>query len=164
VTTVRVTIPGVPQQQGSKKHIGNGRMIEANKKLKPWRDRALECIRAAKNGQEGPLFFGPISVTMIAYFPRPASHYGTGRNAGVLKPGAPFWHSTAPDCDKVQRAVGDALTEAGMILDDRLIVTWDPACKVYGDPRVDLIIADADPIPEFGPDLLAVPDEQDALL
>ena len=159
---ITFTIPGVPQQQGSKVFSQQGRGYDANKKLAPWRKDALACIRDAKGDHDGPMFTGPIQVTMIAYFPRPASHYGSGRNAGVLKPSAPFWHSSAPDCDKVQRALGDALTQAGLILDDRLIVSWD-ASKVYGDPRMVVQVADATPFP---PTMADVPadDTQEALL
>lgn len=143
---ITFTIPGVPQQQGSKVFTQQGRGYEANKKLAPWRKDALSCAIEAKGEHDGPLFVGPVSVTVVAYFPRPASHYGTGRNAGVLKPTAPFWHASAPDLDKVQRALGDVLTQAQIVLDDRLIVAWD-ASKVYGDPRMEVSVASAEEVP-----------------
>jgi Holliday junction resolvase RusA-like endonuclease len=147
---IRFTIPGTPQQQGSRRYVGNGITIEANKNLEPWRKVALSCAREAKGGTEGPLFTGPVQVTMVAYFPRPASHYGTGRNSGVLKPSAPVWHASAPDCDKLERALGDMLTQSGVVLDDRLIVCWD-ASKVYGDPRMDVTVTDAGEMPAVTP-------------
>lgn len=160
---ISFTIPGVPQQQGSKTfNRSTGFGYEANKNLAPWRKDAIACIRDAKGDHEGPLFVGPVQVTMVAFFPRPASHYGTGRNAGVLKPTAPTWHSSAPDADKVARALGDALTQSGLILDDRLIVAWDIS-KVYGDPRMEVTVSDAGAIPlEVAPTV--VNDRQEALL
>ena len=50
-----------------------------------------------------------IVLDLLFRFPRPRSHFGTGRNAGQLKPSAPFYVRTRPDLDKLARAVGDAL-------------------------------------------------------
>jgi Holliday junction resolvase RusA-like endonuclease len=49
-------------------------------------------------------------------------HYGTGRNAELVKLSAPIFKATAPDSDKLIRLIGDALTIAGVIADDALIV------------------------------------------
>jgi crossover junction endodeoxyribonuclease RusA len=65
-----------------------------------------------------------VKVTLVATFARPKSHLGTGRNAGVVKESAPVWHTTYPDGDKSARAVGDSLTEAGVIVDDAQIAVW----------------------------------------
>ena len=46
------------------------------------------------------------------------------RNAGVLKDSAPGGKATAPDLDKLCRALGDALTQSGVLRDDALIVEW----------------------------------------
>lgn len=52
----------------------------------------------------------PIEVWTRFYTRRPKSHYGTGRNADVLKPSAPERPITKPDKDKLERRVLDALT------------------------------------------------------
>lgn len=141
------TIPGIPQAQGSKNFSKAGYAYEANKNLAPWRRDAIACARDARpaGAPEGPIFTGPVQVTMVAFFPRPKGHYGSGRNAGVLKASGPTWHSTAPDADKIARALGDALTQSSLIQDDRLIVSWDIS-KVYGDPRMQVTVADAAPL------------------
>jgi len=36
---------------------------------------------------------GPLEARMVFYFKRPQSHYGTGKNKAVLKPGMDIWHS-----------------------------------------------------------------------
>ena len=41
-TVVTIKVSGEPAPQGSKRHVGGGRMIEASKKLPPWR----EAVRA----------------------------------------------------------------------------------------------------------------------
>jgi crossover junction endodeoxyribonuclease RusA len=134
---VGFTVYGIPQQQGSKRPIGRGIGIEANKNLKPWRAEALAAAREVKT-TDGPTFAGPVTVTMHAYFPHPKSHYGTGRNADKLKD-ISGWYASAPDLDKLQRAVGDVLSQSQLILDDRLIVAWH-AYKRYGTPRVEVTV------------------------
>ena len=41
-------------------------------------------------------------------------------------------HTKKPDLDKLQRAIGDALTASGLITDDSCIVEWR-ARKVYAE-------------------------------
>lgn len=117
------TIPGKPQQQGSKRFF-NGRGVEANKLLAPWRADAIANLQQAMGQQLVAQFIEPVWVTATFAYARPASHYGTGRNAGELKLSAPHFKRSAPDLDKLQRALGDALTQAGVIRDDSLIVRW----------------------------------------
>lgn len=52
------------------------------------------------------------------YFSRPKSHYGTGKNAGKLKPNAPMYVTGTPDSDKLLRSLSDSLTDAGVWHDD----------------------------------------------
>ena len=61
---------------------------------------------------------------MVFTFERPASHYGTGRNAGRVKDSAPDWPDTkwTGDIDKLTRAVFDSLTAGGVIEDDARVV------------------------------------------
>ena len=75
--------------------------------MKPWRRQVAAAYR---DHCFGDMLDGPVIVTVDFYLPRPKSHYGTGRNAGALKPSAPAEHLTMPDLDKLTRAVGDALT------------------------------------------------------
>ena len=81
----------------------------------------------------------PVRVDALFVFPRPKSHYRTGRYADLLREDAPVWCATKPDADKLARAIGDALS--GVLLrDDNLIVEWKIR-KVYGDPaRCELLI------------------------
>ena len=129
---VRFFVPGHPVPQGSKRHVGKGIMVESSKDLGPWRQAiAFEATRNAN----GTKFIGPVRLSLVFWFHRPKGHYGTGRNAGVLKASAPDWHSSSPDVDKLVRAVGDALTISGLIQDDRLVARVE-AEKRYGDPGV----------------------------
>jgi Holliday junction resolvase RusA-like endonuclease len=71
-----------------------------------------------------PALAVPVGIELVCYFARPKSHFGTGRNAGALKPSAPEHHTTYPDLDKSQRAVGDGLVDAGVLVDDCWISEW----------------------------------------
>lgn len=132
-------IPGTPQQQGSKRRVGKV-SIEANANLAPWRADAIYALRKAMEGEGIDTFTEPVSVEVTFTYARPAAHYGTGRNSSVLKDSAPTYKASAPDLDKLQRAVGDALTQAAVVRDDALVVKWS-SVKVWGEiPGVDVII------------------------
>lgn len=140
---IEFVIPGTPQQQGSKIVSRYGGMYDANKKLAPWRQ---EGIAAAQAAYHGPKIATPVRVYAAFWFARPASHYGTGRNAGKLKPGAPRYFSNAPDLDKLQRALGDVLEQSGLLQNDKLIVEWLNPGKYWtaGAPHTDVEILAAE--------------------
>jgi len=76
-----------------------------------------------------------LKVDTVFYFPRPKSHYGTGKNAGKLKASAPKYHTKVPDIDNLQKAVYDSLSVKigiGVWKDDSQIVTGKPE-KLYAD-------------------------------
>lgn len=129
---VQFFVPGKPVAQGSKRHVGHGVMVESSRDLLPWRQAIATAAKGAANGTQ---FSGPVQVDFVFWFHRPKKHYGTGKNAGMVKLSAPGWQTTFPDVDKLCRAVGDALTISGLILDDRLIARMS-AEKRYGDPGV----------------------------
>lgn len=60
-------------------------------------------------------------MNVVFCFLHPPSHL---TKKGVLRKGAPAQMVSHPDLDKLARAVGDALTDAGVVDDDRLIVRW----------------------------------------
>jgi crossover junction endodeoxyribonuclease RusA len=122
-TVATFTVHGIPQPQGSL--VRNS----ANPGLKPWRQDLVDVATEAWADRD-PLT-GPVEVVATFTFPRLRSHYGTGRNSGTLKPSAPLAHTTKPDLDKLQRALGDALTLAGVLRDDSLICSW-VVSKTYG--------------------------------
>ena len=109
-------VHGTPAPQGSKRHVGGGRLVESSKNLPAWRAAVTNHFRAAWGGR--PPLDGPVSVALRIYLPRP------GRTRFRDYPAGP------PDLDKLQRAVGDALTASGVIRDDARIVHWN-ASKLW---------------------------------
>lgn len=110
-----VFVPGIPQQKGNIIKGSWGGYHDANKKLRPWMQQIIATIHEA---EWTPILHGPVTVEVDFAFPRPKAHYGSGRNANVVKAAAPFWHIKAPDLDKLLRSILDALKDSGVITDD----------------------------------------------
>lgn len=133
VTYLAFTVPGVPIAQGSKRFVGNGRMVESANALKPWRAEVMAAaIEAADANADWCAGTGRATycAKLRFTFKRPKSHY---RVTGALMPSAPDDPSVKPDLDKLIRAVFDALTQSGVIGDDSQIVKL-LAVKTYGTP------------------------------
>lgn len=115
----RLVVYGVPGPQGSKRHVGGGRMIESSKKVKPWREAVKYAALEAKDGA-GPLD-GPIACSMVFTLAKPASR-PKGRRT---------WATGKPDLSKLLRSTEDALTDAGLWKDDARVVEYLRAAKVF---------------------------------
>ena len=139
MTNRQLFVPGVPAPQGSKRHVGNGVLVESSKRLRPWRATVTAAIVEAGWAHD-PILAGPVHVAVQFDLPRPAYHYGTGRNAGVLKSRAPLWHDKRGDVDKLSRAVLDALTEAGAIRDDAQVASLSATKQYAAIPGVQIIL------------------------
>jgi Holliday junction resolvase RusA-like endonuclease len=129
MTAIAFTVHGLPAAQGSKRHVGHGIMVESSKALKPWREAvkyaALDAIGKASTIQ----LTGPLALRVTFWFPRPKSHYRTGKNAHLLRGDAPQYKSSMPD---LIRATEDALTDSGLWRDDALVVRLS-AVKMYSN-------------------------------
>lgn len=132
MTSLSFFVAGQPAPQGSKRHVGNGVMVESSKAVKPWRQDVVAAARQAMQSTEIETFVHVVEVTVTFNFARPKYHFGTGRNAGRLKDAAPEFVAMKPDLDKLVRSTFDALTTAGIWRDDSLAAAVI-ATKVYGD-------------------------------
>lgn len=70
-----------------------------------------------------------IELELDFAMPRPATHMGTGKNRGKLKPWAPHWHTKKPDIDNVVKLIMDQLHD--LIYDDDKCVSHVRAKKFY---------------------------------
>jgi Holliday junction resolvase RusA-like endonuclease len=122
VRSISFIVYGTPGPQGSKTNYGRGRTVESSAKVKPWREAVKAAAREAM-GDQWQMLTGPVWLTLYVGYSRPASHFGTGRNGGRIKPSAPRDKATAPDLSKIIRSTEDALTEAGIWRDDRLVIS-----------------------------------------
>lgn len=115
-------------------------MIESSKSLKPWRRRVRVAAVGELNREPRAMILGDVNLAAEFVFARNKSDMGTGRNAYHVKPSAPPWPSTGShgDLGKLVRAVEDSLTDAGVWLDDRLVVSYDGTLKRWvngGEPE-----------------------------
>lgn len=103
--------PGNPAPQGSKRHIGNGRMIESSKYVGPWRQTVALFARKAARESGAFIEHGPVNLELGFVMPRPLSTPKSKTPAAVKR----------PDVDKLARAVLDALTGA-VFKDDSQVI------------------------------------------
>jgi len=129
VKPVSFVVWGHPAPQGSKRHVGNGVMLEMSKRLKPWRE---DVKQAALDAHPGDPFTTPVNLRIKFLFLRPKSHYRTGKNAHMLRDDAPSWKGSTPDLSKLIRSSEDAITSAGLWKDDNLVARV-VATKQYSD-------------------------------
>lgn len=114
---------------------------------------------AAMDAYVGPLLEGPLEVEMTFFRVRPKSHFGTGRNAGVVKASSPEHPITKPDVTKLVRAAEDALT--GVLWRDDSQIVSAHTHKRYGDSaKLEILVRtiDREAVGE------QVPEEQVSLL
>jgi Holliday junction resolvase RusA-like endonuclease len=110
-----IAVRGIPAPQGSKSRDRFGNMFESSRKVEPWRKAVASAVWQARANRN---LTGPLAVDATFYVARPARHYGTGRNASVLRGDAPAVPSAKPDVDKYARGLLDALQIAGVFGDD----------------------------------------------
>jgi len=138
------SVPGIPVTKGSAKSFYNPKtkrivtMQDNAARQKPWASMISFC---AQERGFSIINDGPVGIVIEFTMPRPKSHYGTGRKAGVLKPTAPVYHASRGDIDKLERCVLDALT--GIVWRDDRQVCRVIKRKVYGDnPGANITIFD----------------------
>jgi hypothetical protein len=133
-----ITVHGKPAPQGSKRHVGNGVMVESSAKVRPWREAvkgaALDALRdwspqnpaPRENAPACRRLDGPVEVSVCFCFDKPKSAPKRRRTWPTTR--------TSGDVDKLLRATFDALTDAGVFRDDSQIVHVS-AWKTFTDDQ-----------------------------
>lgn len=123
---IHLTLP-IKAVPGSNRKIAvNGRVIDVAKGKAGFvaQVKLLAQTEAAKRGWTAEK--SPVGVSYRFCFARPASHFGTGRNAGIVKDSAPDRHTQRPDLVNLLKCLEDALT--GILwADDKSVVDIDAA-------------------------------------
>ena len=123
--SISFVVYGLPAPQGSKRHMGNGVMVESSKAVKPWRQDVKHAALASVPNDWNTL--APVTISVVFRFKRPQGHIGKRG----LKPSSPQHCTSARsgDIDKLCRATLDALT--GVAFDDDRQVISLIASKRY---------------------------------
>ena len=138
--TIEVWVPGLPVAQPRARAVsfrGHARMYNPGT-ANEWKACVIHALRQ---------YFGtfpadvPIRCDLTFYLPRPKSHFGSGKNAQMLKKSAPTRPTGKPDRDNLDKAVCDAITAAGVWVDDsqvtsgtirkRYCLEGQTGCQIY---------------------------------
>jgi Holliday junction resolvase RusA-like endonuclease len=136
---IEFTAVGTPRTKGSTSSFiskRTGRVVTHDAAGTPgltWEQGVASAALVAREQAGLRIMQGaPIGVSCVFYQPRLRGHYGTGRNANVLKVGAPAYPAKKPDVDKYLRRILDALT--GVAYGDDGQVVLVAGAKRWGDP------------------------------
>jgi crossover junction endodeoxyribonuclease RusA len=135
---MKLLVVGMPITQGNKKaRVVNGRAImtegwgKGPQNLKDWRNAIADAARAylTEHNMPAPLD-EPLALEATFYLPRPKT-----------APKTRLYPDKKPDCDKLCRAVGDALSGVAYV-DDARIVTLrvHKRFAVDSPPRVEITL------------------------
>ena len=134
--SIRLVIPGDPVAQGRPRACIRGKHASVysnqQKEMRDFQVKALERFF------EKPIDEAVV-VKMRFYLRRPKSHYGTGKNAGILKPSAPRYHAQKPDTSNLIKFAEDALN--GILWTDDAIIIEIIGSKAWAnnsDPRTEI--------------------------
>lgn len=132
-----ITVHGTPAPQGSKRHVGNGVMIEMSQRLKPWRQNVKEAaLTAMEHAQydnhvhRAPLD-GPLAASIVFTVREQPTSRPTWWPANQRWSKALRWRpASTPDLSKLLRATEDALTGVAW-KDDARVVEYVRLAKYY---------------------------------
>lgn len=119
-------VKGIPKAQKRHRHTKKGWAYDPSKK-----DKADFLFKALASKPEKP--YEICSVNIVFSFPRPKSHYRTGRNCAELRQNAPFKHTSRPDVDNLLKFVFDALNRH--FWNDDSVIYKVEASKVWGEAQ-----------------------------
>lgn len=109
-------VPKARPRLGRGGHVFTPRTTE----LAEDRIRQAWCA-GATTGAAYPWFFSPLRLLVTVRVARPAAHFGTGRNAGVVRAAAPLWPAVKPDVDNYVKTVLDALNGVAFRDDSQIV-------------------------------------------
>lgn len=137
---ITFTVYGEPMAQKRPRAREMGKFIQVYDD--PKSAKAKDTLAVIIQQQAPPrLLEGPLRVNIDFYFSRPKSHFGTGRNAGVLKPTADEYRWQKPDRDNLDKLVLDAMS--GIIFHDDAQACTGTINKYYTNnskPRIEIEI------------------------
>jgi Holliday junction resolvase RusA-like endonuclease len=145
MSAIAFTVFGKPSPSGSKKafqHSKTGRIVvvDTAKGKAKWQTLCKRAATTAVKESGWGCASGPINLQVLFTFARPKAHFRTGKNSGIMKPTAPFWHTQKPDRTKLLRCLEDAFK--GVLWKDDSQVISGEARKCWGDEDSAFVIVE----------------------
>ena len=130
-----IIIEGVPIS----KH--RPRFARIGKGVRTYSDQGddVKAVRDIVKPQIIKKFADAITVFCLFKIPRPKSHYGTGKNADLLKKNAPIIHTSKPDIDNLAKFYLDCLNGIAWE-DDKQIIGLSAAKEYSTEPMTSIVI------------------------
>jgi len=133
---IEITVPGEPKPQKRHRSFRLGSRIST---YDPSSSKKDDFLIVCMNSRPDKPIDSPINMELKFYFHRPKNHYGTGSKSTILKPNAPYFHTSRPDIDNLQKFVMDSLSSV-YYRDDSLICLLS-SVKLYDEiPRIEITI------------------------
>jgi len=139
--TADYTIGLVPRGASRPRAARGGGRVYMPPEHRAWMDAAVTMLREQRRGEP---ILTPVCVEVMAYWPLPKARPAwcdreTWRNRAATFGVA---YATKPDADNVAKIVLDALVDAGVLADDRLVVELFIAKRaVEAAGRIDIFIS-----------------------
>lgn len=133
---IKIVVLGEPTAQKRHKGRNMGKFVQQYDPSAA--DKADFLALIHKHAPAVP-FDCPLRMDVFFYFMRPASHYGTGNNAGILKKSAPIWKTSKPDRDNLDKFVMDSMSKI-YFRDDSVVCAGEIIKKYDANPRTEIII------------------------
>lgn len=113
------TVLGRPVGQGNHRVSSRGYVYETTKGHKQWRNAIVETATYHMRLTNWSTATDAVELSAVFYLRRPLTAVGR------------LFPTKRPDCSKLVRALEDALTKAGVWLDDSLVVSYRNVDKRY---------------------------------
>jgi len=134
---VEIRIPGKPIARARPRFARRGKFVTTYSAQETEESKFYMLARE----QVKEKMTGPLKVSIFLRFKRPKSHYGTGKNAGKLKPGSPpaYEHTSKPDVDNCAKFILDCLNELAWH-DDTQVVSLQVTKMYWGYDETKIFI------------------------
>lgn len=133
---INFTVYGDPKAQKRHRHFRRGNFTQS---YDPSSEEKQDFLWAAMKYKPKTPLEGPLDFSATFIFPRPKSHFRTGKFSNEMKPNAPHFHTSKPDGDNLVKLVMDAMNKTFWKDDAQLSVIG--ITKIYGEtPQIQIQI------------------------
>lgn len=139
-----ISIPGDPVSKNRPRFTRVGKGVRTYSDQED--EQALWVVEARNQIRRLNRFFdGAVEIRVFFWIRRPAGHYGTGKNEGVLRPSALVYPEKKADLDNYEKFMLDCLNHCNIWKDDSCVVGIESR-KRFADngtePRTEIVITE----------------------